>query len=120
MNPGASMPPETMMHFPLFQIALYFRKIFKLGGKFSKCYLFPKNFSIFIRRLMTFFSHRPQIYNFPLFSLFQYIPPVSRKLLFPPYFLQFPSVLEKITCFLPTLCVFRFPATLTMMHFCIT
>src|SRR6218665_314753 len=43
--------------------------------------------------------------NFPCFSTF---PPVSRKLLFPPTFTN-PSVLEKFTCCLHTLCVFRFP-----------
>ena|SRR6218665_1312855 len=32
---GSSIPPETMMHFPpLFQIPPYFRKIFRLSGKF--------------------------------------------------------------------------------------
>src|SRR6218665_3612413 len=57
----------------------------------------------------------------PLLSLFQYIfPPVSQKLLFPPSFDKFPSVFEKFTCFLHTLCVFRFPPTLTMMHLCMT
>jgi len=43
-------------------------------------------------------NHKFQIS--PLFSLFQYISsPVSRKLLFPPTFTNFPSVLEKLTCF---------------------
>jgi len=32
---GASIPPETMMHFPpLFQIPPYFRKFFGLSEKF--------------------------------------------------------------------------------------
>ena len=30
---GASIPSEAMMHFPLFQISPYFRKIFTLCGK---------------------------------------------------------------------------------------
>ena len=30
--------------------------------------------------LITFFSHQPQISNFPLISLFQYIPPISQTL----------------------------------------
>src|SRR6218665_65347 len=46
----------------------------------------------------------------PLFSLFQYISlPVSRKLLFPPTLTNFPPVLDKFTCFLHTLRVFRVP-----------
>jgi len=79
--------------------------------KFLKFYLFLKKFSIFIRQncWWPFFSHRPKISNFPPFSLFGYIPSVSRQFLFPPYFDKFPSVFEKFTCFLHTLCIFRFP-----------
>src|SRR6218665_2691086 len=70
---------------------------------------------------MTFFSHRPQISNFPLFSLFQYIPLCFEKIIIsPPTLTNFPPVLDKFTCFLHTLPVFRFPPTLTMMHLCIT
>src|SRR6218665_1898310 len=71
---------------------------------------------------MTFFSHRPQILNFPhIFAVSVHFPPVSRKLLFPPYFDKFPPpVLHKFTCFLHTLRVFRFPLTFTMMHLCLT
>jgi len=58
---------------------------------------------------MTFFSHRPQILNFPLFSLFRYIPPVSRKLLFPLLLSKFPPVFEKFTFLLHAFSVFRFP-----------
>src|SRR6218665_3115725 len=47
---GSSIPSETMMHFPLFQISPYFRKNFEIRGKFSQFYLFPTNFLIFIRR----------------------------------------------------------------------
>ena len=54
--------------------------------------------------------------NFPCFSTF---PPVSRKLLFPPTFTNSP-VFVTFTCFLHTLCVFRFSPTLTVMHLCIT
>jgi len=74
-----------MMHFPLFQISPLFSKNFQTA-KFSKFDLFPKYLSIFIRQNFwwPFISHRPQISNFPPFSLFQYIfPPVSQKLLFP-------------------------------------
>src|SRR6218665_1440416 len=57
---------------------------------------------------MTFFSHRPQISNFPpIFAISVHFPPVSRKLFFPPSSLQiFPPVLGKFTCFLHTLRVF--------------
>src|SRR6218665_3327312 len=68
---------------------------------------------------MTFFSSSTTNFEFPCFSTFSR-PPVSRKLLFPPTFLNFPSVLSKFTCFLHTFCVFRFPPTLTIMHLCIT
>src|SRR6218665_2308821 len=45
--------------------------------------------------------------HIPCLSTF---PSVSRKLLFPPYFSKFlPSVSEKFTCILHTVCVFRFP-----------
>ena len=68
-----------------------------------------------------FFSHRPQILNFPLLSLFQYISTLFRENYSSPYFDKFPPpVLHKFTCFLHTLPVFRFPPTFTMMHLCIT
>src|SRR6218665_716375 len=70
---------------------------------------------------MTFFplviDHKFRI--FPLFSLFHF-PPLSRKLLFPPYFEKFSPTFQKIHLLLRTLCVFRFPTTLPMMHLCIT
>src|SRR6218665_2655483 len=92
-----------MMHFPpVLDFLPYFRRIFRLCGQFKKCYLFPKNFSIFIRHITV---------HFPL---------VSRNLLFPPTLKKFPPVLQKFTYFLHTLCVFRFPPNLTMMHLCIT
>src|SRR6218665_1994866 len=57
----------------------------------------------------------------PLFSLFQYISPLFREnYSFPPTLTNFPPLLDKFTCFLHTLRVFRFPPTLTMMHLCIT
>jgi len=108
---GASIPSETMMHFPpLFQISPYFRKNFELWRNLSKFYFFPKNFFIFIRRnfwwpFLLVIDHKFRI--FPLFSLF-------------PTLTNFPSVLDKLTCCLHTLPVFRFPPTLTMMHLCIT
>ena len=59
---GASIPPETMMHFPpSFRFHPYFWDIFRLCRKFSKFYLFTKICFHFHppKFLMTFFSHRP-------------------------------------------------------------
>jgi len=80
--PGASIPPETMMHFPLcFRFSPYFPKIFRLCGKFSKCYLFPKFFSIFICQNFWW----PCLVIDPLFSLFQHISPLfCENYYFPP------------------------------------
>src|SRR6218665_2450658 len=96
-----------MMHSPLFQI---FPSIF---DKFSDCgkLPFPETFFDFHppKFLMTFFSHRPQISNFLLFALLKYILPCFAKITISPYFEKCPLVFEKFTCFLQTLCVFRFP-----------
>ena len=65
--------------------------------KCSKFYLFPKNFSLVIRQFWwPFFSHWPQISNFPLFSLFHYISPLFRENYYPPTFTNSPSRLRKI------------------------
>jgi len=57
---------------------------------------------------MTFFQTTD--FEFPLFSLFQYISPLFREnYYFPPTLENLPPVLEKFTCFLHTLWVFRFP-----------
>ena len=110
---GRPSPPETMMHFPsLFQISPYFWKIFGLWRKCSQFDFFPENFLIFIRLNFwwLFFSHRPQISNFPpIIPVSVHFPPVLQKLLSAPTFNNFPTVLEKFTSFLHTLCVFRFP-----------
>src|SRR6218665_2801902 len=93
---GRPSPPEAMMHFPP-----CFR-IFRFP-------LFSTNFTIF-RKNFRFSSakisddlHRPQISNSPYFPCFNTFPPVSRKLLFPPYFQKFPPCFQKIICFLHTL-----------------
>jgi len=92
---GVHPPLRPWCISPLFKISPLFSsdsKIFKIlpfPGKFLDFY--PPKF------LMTFFSHRPQISNSPLFFLFQYIcPPVSRKLFFPPYFEKFPPCFRQI------------------------
>ena len=79
---------------PCFRYPPYFRKMFRLWGKFSQFYLFSKNFLIFIRRNFRwlFFSHRPQTSNSPPFSLFQYISLCFAKIIIPPYFDKFPSL----------------------------
>src|SRR6218665_58446 len=60
-----------------------------------------------------FFSHRPQILNFPpILPLLVHFLPIGKHSHFPPVFRKFNS-------FLHTFCVF-FPPTLAMMHLCIT
>jgi len=117
------IPPRGHDAFPpCFRFLPYFRRICTLCGNFSKFYLFTKKLSILIRQNFwwSFLDRRPQISNFPLFSLLQYISLCFAKIIISPtFFAKLPSVFEKFTCFLHTLCVFRFPPTLTMMHFCI-
>ena len=65
---GASIPPETMMHFPPVSDSPYFQKNFRLWGKFSQ-FSFSRKISCFSSNEISddlFFSHRPQISNFPL------------------------------------------------------
>src|SRR6218665_2084076 len=77
-----------MMHSPLFQIfPLFLKKISDSVEKFHNFTFSRKNF----------FSHRPQISNFPpvfefllYFLCFSTFPSVSGKLLFPPTFSNFP------------------------------
>src|SRR6218665_1976909 len=89
-----------MMHFPpCFRFSPYFRKIFRLCGKFSKFYLFPKNLLIFnpLKFLMTFFLViEPQISNPPYFPCFSTFPPVFAKIITSPYFSQFLPCFRKI------------------------
>ena len=66
--------------------------------------LFSKNFQSLWKILKMLPFEFPLC--FPCFSTFP--SPISQKLLFPSTFKNFP-VLEKFTCFLHTLCVFRFP-----------
>ena len=106
---------------PLFQISPYFRQILRLSGKFQKFY--PEKISRFHppKFLTTFFSHRPQISDFPpILPVLVHFPSDSRKFLIsPPTFHNFPPVFQKFNSFLHTLRLF-FPPTLTMMHLCIT
>ena len=69
LEAGASIPPETMMHFP------------PVSDFPPQFYLFPKNFLILIRQNFwwLFFSHRPQISKFPpIFAVSLHFHPVSR------------------------------------------
>src|SRR6218665_119797 len=81
-----------MMHFPLFQIPPISKKI----------------------------QSSTKIWNFPLFSLFQYISRCFAKIIIPPYFSKFPHCFVKCTCFFYILYVCFVPPALTMMHLCIT
>jgi len=121
---GRPSPLRPCCTSPLFQVSPYFRKIFRLYGKFSNFYLFPTNLSIFLRQnfSLPFFSNRPQISNFPpyLASFSTFPPPCLAKIIIFPYCEKFPPVFKKFTCFLRIFRVFRFPPTLTMMYLCIT
>ena len=81
------------------------------------------NFMIFIRRNFwrIFFSHRPQISNFPpIFPVSIHFPPVSQKLFFlPPTLTNSPCFRQIHLLFTYFTCIFVTP-TLTMMHLCIT
>src|SRR6218665_3585119 len=88
-----------MMHFPLFQIFPLFSKNFQTVGIFYLNFRIPPYFPCFNRPTFS-----------PLFRENYYSPPTFKNA---PCF-------RKIHLFLHTLCVFRFPPTLTMMHLCIT
>src|SRR6218665_2139850 len=115
-RPGASIPSEAMMHFlpPCFRFPLFPENVLT-PWKISQMLPFPEIFLDFHppKFLMTFFSHQPQISNFPLFSLFQYISPIFRQnYSFPPTFNNFLPVFGKFACFFTYFCVFRFPLLL--------
>src|SRR6218665_4161561 len=99
-----------MMHFPpCFRFPPLFSKHFLALKKIFTILPFPVKFLDFHppKFLMTFFSYRPQISNFPPFFLFQYISPLFREnFYFPSILTHSPSVLHKFTCFLHTLRVF--------------
>src|SRR6218665_1443822 len=115
-NPGASIPPETMMHFPpLFQISPLFQKNFRTFWKFLTILPFPVKFLDFHppKFLTFFFSQRPQISNFPhfppIFAISVHFPPFRENYSFPPTFTNFPPILGKFTCILHTLRVYFSP-----------
>src|SRR6218665_962898 len=109
---GAFIHPETFMHFPLFQISPLFSKNFQTLRKILTILPFHEKFLNFHppKFLMTFFSHRPHILNFPpIFPVSIHFPLFRENYYFLPTLTNFPPVLNKFTCFLHTLRVFRFP-----------
>jgi len=86
------------MHFPPVSNSPYFRKILRLR-EILNILPFPDKISDFHppKFLITFFfSHRPQMLNFPpILPVLVHFPSDSRKLLFPPYFKKFPSMFSE-------------------------
>ena len=105
---GASIPLWDHDAFPLVSdFPLYFRKMFRLYRKLSQFYLFPEKCLDFYppKFLMTFFSHRPQISNFPpIFPLSVHFPPLFPKNYYFPLLFKispyFPLIHLLFTCFL--------------------
>jgi len=89
---------------------------FWLRGTFPKFYLFSKISPNFIRQNFWWLIFRFRISS--IFSLFQCISTLFRKLFFP-YCSKFPLFSLNVRVFTYFLC-FSFPPTLTMMHVCIT
>src|SRR6218665_2582378 len=125
VGPGASIPPEIMMHFPpLLQIFLpIFENFLDFLENFLHFTFSRKNFPFSSAKisddLFLVINHKFRIS--PLFCLFYCISPSdSRKFIIPPYFSKSPPVFEKFNSFLHTLRVISPPPTLTMMHLCIT
>src|SRR6218665_3070066 len=111
VHPGVSIPPETMMHFPpCFRFSPLFSKTFQTLREIFTILPFPKKFSSFSYPPKfsddLFFSHRPQISNFPPIFLFQYISPLFRQNYyfpptltnFAPCFRQFHLLFTYFTC----------------------
>ena len=115
MQLGASIPPETLMHFPPVSDFLPIFETFSDSEEKFLDFHLPKF-------LMTFFlviDHKFRMS--PYFPCFSTFPPLFREnYYFLPTLTNFPPVLDKFTRFLHTLRVFRFPPTLTMMHLYIT
>ena len=95
-HPWASIPLRQWCISPCFWFPPISDKFLRLREQFSHFYLFPTNILIFIRQNFWWpsFSHRLQILNFSLFSLFPYF----AKIIIPPTFTNFP-IFGKFTCF---------------------
>src|SRR6218665_179052 len=112
-----------MMHFPPVSDFPLFSKTFQTLWTIFKILPFPEKCLDFHppKFLMTFFSHRAQISNFPLFSLFQYISPLFREnYYFPLTFINSPRCFRNIHLLFTYFMCISFPSALTMMHLCIT
>ena len=113
------------MHFsPVSDFPLFSKNVQTLWTIF-KILPFPEKFFDFHPPkflMILFFCYHQQISNFfPIFSVsVNFLPLFRENYYFLLTFTNTPPVFEKIICFLHTLCVFRFPPTLTMMHLCIT
>src|SRR6218665_3579602 len=123
--PGASIPPETMMHFPPVSDFPPIFEQFSDSEETFHNFTFSRNFfdfhpPKFLMTFFSFFSHRPKISNFPPFFLFHNISP-----LFPENYYFFPYFSKLSPCFTQIHLLFTYFAciflpTLTMMHLCIT
>ena len=98
---------------PVSDFPSVFEKNFRLRGKISDFTFSYKLFSFHPPKFpMTFFCHWLQILNLPTyFRCFTTFSPYKYfgKIIISPYLCKFPSDFAKPTCFLHTLCVFRFP-----------
>jgi len=87
-------PPEAMMYFPLcFRFLPLFSKISFTFWKISKISPFPEKISHFHppKFLTSFFSHQPQISDFPpILPVLEHFPSDSRKCIISPLFPKFP------------------------------
>jgi len=95
-KPLASIPHETMMHTPLFQIPSISEKVFGLRGTFPQFDLFPKTF-------------RFSSIKIPYFNSF---PSYFGKFFFPLLLQNFPSDFVKLTCFTYFTCISFHPLLL--------
>src|SRR6218665_4194661 len=100
MLSAPSIPPEAMVHFPsLFQIPHLFSINFHTLWKIFKILPFPEKFLDFHppKFLMTFFSQRPQISNFPpIFPVSVHFPLFRKNYYFPPTLKNLPPCFRKI------------------------
>src|SRR6218665_626971 len=109
-----------MMHFPpVLDFPSYFRKFCYFLENFTNFPFSRKKFQFSSDKIsddlvfLVFFSHRPQISDFPLFCpVLQHFPPDSRKFIISPLFPK-----NSTAFYILYVC---FPPTLTMMHLCIT
>ena len=122
---GVHPPLRQWCIFLCFRFLPVFEKFSDSAENFSNLTFSQKHFSIFIYQNFwwPFLVIDLKFRISPYFRCFSRptFPPISRKLLFFPYFLKFPPDFVKFTCFyMHALCVFRFPQSLTIMHLYIT